>query len=140
MKQFLSCMTALCLVMGLCMPTYALPPKPAKCPGVASIKAAGLNYTLEAEDGYVVLQMGRYDTLDTWAFGFTAIKATSKDAALTIGKDMLTTLSGSPKPLPLASQNIWVCVYQTADGQHGVAITPVNLSTKLNTVLLAMAN
>ena len=104
--------------------------KPAKCPRVINIKSEGLTYATLDTDGYVVAQLSKYGTKDTWAFGFASIQATSSQEALSIG-NQLGTLFGSPKPTPIPSENIWACLYQTTQGSYGVALTPVNMSAAL---------
>ena len=135
MSKKQSCLLALPLMIG-CLSTHAMPPKPASCPKVSSIKAGGLGYSDLSNDGYVVLQLSQYGTKDTWVFGFSSIKATSKSEALDIGNKALATLSGSPIPLPVPSEDVWACLYQTSQGYTGIAFTPVNLSIKLNSSIM----
>lgn len=115
-------------LIGMNAPTHAMPSRPAKCPNVSSIKSAGLSYSSRDTDGYVVAQFNRYNTNDTWLFGFASIKAGTSYEALNIGNQLLNTLYGSPQPQPIPSENIWACLYQTSQGTYGVALTPVNTS------------
>lgn len=130
MNKKISCLTVLA-VIGLNAPSYAMPPEPAKCPSVESIKSVGLSYASPDSDGYMALQINKYNTNDKWLFGLTSIQASSSEEALSIGNQLLSTLFGSPIPTPISSQNIWACLYQTANGSYGVALTPINISVPM---------
>lgn len=118
---------------------FAMPPKPAKCPGIPSIKSAGLAYAAPDAGRYVVAQMSKYDTTDTWIFAFINIPATSTAEAITKGNELLSTLSGAPVPYAVESQNVWACMYLTSQsGTYGIAFTPVNSSAKVGDTLKAV--
>ena len=117
--------------------THAMPPRPENCPAVGNIKSAGLSYAVPREKGYTVMQINQYGTNDNWLFGFSSVKANSSQEALSIGRQWLITLLGSPQPVAIPSQNVWACLYQTIQGSYGVTITPVNLSAKINQSIMA---
>jgi len=83
--------------IGVNAPIYSMPPQPTKCPNVASIKSAGLSYSALDTDGYVVAQLNRYSTNDTWLFGFASIQANSSQRALSIGNQLLGDTFGVTK-------------------------------------------
>lgn len=112
-----------------------MPPKPDNCPDVQSIKAEGLAYSSHSQKGYTVAQLSQYNTKDTWVFGFTGIDATSSEQALNIGANLLNTLYGTPQPIAVSSEKLWVCLYNTTQGNYGIALTPVNLA-QMNQLLM----
>jgi hypothetical protein len=128
---------AVLMFAGLNATVYAMPPKPTKCPGVDSIKSKEFSYVERGSDGYTVIQNDKYDTSDSWIFGFTSIKSTSSQNALTVAYELLATLYGTPKPQPVESYNVWACLYKTTQGEYGVAITPVSNSVSLNKSIIA---
>ena len=129
-------LTVLALI-SLASATYAMPPQPAKCPSVDSLKSSGLSYSSLGSKGYTVAQFSNYGTNNKWLFGFTSIQATSAQNAMSIGYQLLDTLFGAPQPVPIESQNVWGCLYQTSQGAYGVALTPVNTTAAINPSLLA---
>ena len=124
-------------MIALNAPTYAMPQRPAKCPAVANIKFAGLSYATSGDEGYTVAQFNNYSTNDKWLFGFTSIQAKSSQEALTIGRQLLGTLYGTPQPVAITSENIWGCLYETSQGYYGVALTPISLSATINQTMMA---
>ena len=124
-------------MIGFNAPTFAMPPRPEQCPTVGNIKFAGLSYAVPGNDGYTVAQFNNYATKDNWLFGFTSIKATSSQQALNIGRQWLSSLFGAPEPVAVTSQNVWACLYQTSNGDYGVALTPVNMSATINQSMMA---
>lgn len=114
---------------------FAMPPKPAKCPSVSTIKSTGLAYAAPDSGRYVVAQMSKYDTADTWIFAFVDIQAASSEEALQTGNQLLGTLSGTPLPIAVNSQNVWACLYLTTQGPYGITFTPVSRSAKIGDTL-----
>lgn len=126
---------------GLISLNYAMPPKPLICPNVTSIRSVGLSYASPIMNGgYFAYQLNLYNTKDMWAFVFADISAASKQEALSIGNKWLDTLSGAPQPMPLAAQNIWYCLYQTNEGNYGMAFTPIDFAMKLDQFIMGVTH
>jgi hypothetical protein len=109
------------------LPTQVLS-KPEKCPSVSSIITEGLNYVEKNGETYIAAQVSRYGTSDTWGFVVWEIAATSTEDALNKGQNALSSLSYRAGPTYIASENVWACLYHTANGYKAAALTPINVS------------
>lgn len=128
--------TTILLIAGICAPCFAdMPPKPEACPQVQAIKSVGFSLSPHNDKGYYVVgQFDQYNTKETWLFAIPNIQATSDSDALSIAYKALDTLSSVSTPLAVESKNVWACMYQTNIGT-AVAITPINLSTTINSAI-----
>ena len=91
---------------------FALPEQPTVCPKARAIQEAGLIGTVPyLKNRYMVYNVSDYHTSLKWVFYMGAIKAHSNEQALSIGKRLLTTLSGHPSPEQ--NHGDWFCKYET---------------------------
>jgi hypothetical protein len=137
MKQVAIRFSSFVLAAGLCSQLFAeMPPRPARCPNVAIIKAAGLAYAELDEGEYTTYQIHNYGTANIWAFGLTGIHANSNQEALSIGYQALISLNGNPTPIPITSENVWACVYSNSAGLMALAATPLPMTRMSKSVKL----
>lgn len=118
---------AFLLIGFFTLPAMAMPPKPASCPSVSSLKSSEFTYVDHDETGYSVATVNSFGTHDTWLFGIVDIKASSSQDAMNIGYSLLSTLYGSPQPVAITKHNVWGCLYYTTtQGMYGIAVTPLS--------------
>lgn len=132
MKQILIRLLTSIMVLSMYSQAFAMPQKPATCPHAALIKSFGLAYTDFEEGTYSVFQINNYGTRNLWGFGIGDINASSPQEALSIGYIALASLSGTPLPIAIPSDNIWACFYSNNSGLISVAFTPIPVAAHFN--------
>lgn len=115
-------------ILTLSTVTLAFPPKPAMCPGAASLAAAGLDSRIIARgpDGLWAVGMlkNKYDTNVTWTFIIARISANDAVDAFNRATANLKTLTFQQGPVANQRLNKWECFYSTASGYAGIAANP----------------
>jgi hypothetical protein len=100
---------------------------PSNCPLAADIKSsmtsANKAIYITERKSYMIGQVSNYNTHFVWGFGIIDINAESEAEALTKAKEALPTLAGTPKPLYIATQSVWACLYSIGHGYHAIAIS-----------------
>lgn len=107
---------------------FALPPKPAKCPGVEAIRAGGLSKEIVEQDRdgtwLVALIKSNYDTKDSWSFVVGKIQAKDRADAFKKASASLASLTFRQGPIPVTQIKRWACMYATDQNYVAVSVTP----------------
>lgn len=108
---------------------HAFPPKPAKCPSVASLAAAGLSRQVISKDPstdlwVVGIMKHPYDTTNNWTFLVSRIRANDGNDAFNKATGSLSSLFFQEGPVALTQIGKWGCSYGTSWGYTAVAYTP----------------
>lgn len=118
--------TSVSLAFIAAQATLAMPPKPAKCPGVKALKTSEFDIAQQDKDGTWVAGVihNNYDTKDAWTFAIGKINATSQQDAMDKAEAGLKTLTFQTGPIAVEKYNLWACGYYTGEGYPAVAVTP----------------
>lgn len=115
-------------ILALSTTALAFPPKPAMCPGAASLAAAGLDSRVisRGPDGLWAVGMlkNKYDTTVFWTFIIARISANDAVDAFNRAAANLKTLTFQQGPVANQRLNKWECFYSTASGYAAIAVNP----------------
>lgn len=128
--------TSLSLALIASTSALAMPPKPAKCPGVSALQTTKFELAQQDKDGTWVAGSlhNNYDTTDAWTFVMGKINATDETDAVTKAEAALSTLTFQTGPVAIEQYGLWACGYYTGEGYPAVSVTPAlgfNLSATL---------
>ena len=118
---------SLCTLAATTSLAYAeIPPRPASCPGVASIQQTPFLASEQEKNGkYMAVQISSYDTYNAWGFVIGEIVASSKEDALNKANSVIYTLHFNSGPSYFDKQNEWVCLYDVGNNYLALALTPL---------------
>jgi len=111
--MFKSRLVAFVGALVLASSSYAMPEKPAACPGMPALQSEGVTMSAELLEGiFVTYHLSHYNTPSNWVFIMGPIVADSDEAALEESNKILSVLSGTATPEE-DGQDGWVCLYDS---------------------------
>jgi hypothetical protein len=120
-------MACLCLVFSQTTLAGGMPDKPANCPSASALKSGGFFMAQEDQEGrgFVAFSLGTYQTPEMWGFAMGFIKAGNQMEALMKANEVLPSLKGNPKPIPVEEAKTWACLYGVNGPYQVMAFSPL---------------